>query len=174
MSIDEQQAVFQRWVRDHAGLMLKVVRTFADTPTDRDDLLQDVLFRVWLSIPKFRGISSETTWIYRVALNTALVSRRAERRRIRHHERYVTHAATVELAATTADRQPNHELIDCLYDAIHELPKLDASLVLMHLDGLSYVEMSSVLGISENYVGVKLNRIRRQLTEKLKGEIDEL
>ena len=54
------------------------------------------------------------------------------------------------------------------------MPKLDASLALMHLDGLSYHEMSEVLGISENHVGVKLNRIRKQLAELLKGTTHEL
>ena len=58
--------------------------------------------------------------------------------------------------------------------AIRQLPKVDASLALMHLDGLSYQEMAEVLGISENYIGVKLNRIRKQLAEQLKGATDEL
>ena len=65
-------------------------------------------------------------------------------------------------------------LSERLYDVIRQFPKVDASLALMHLDGLSYQEMADVLGISENYVGVKLNRIRKQLAEQLKGEMREL
>ena len=65
-------------------------------------------------------------------------------------------------------------MVGQLYAAIRELPKVDASLTLMHLDGLSYQEMAEVLGISETYVGVKLNRIRQQLAEKLKGASDEI
>jgi sigma-70-like protein len=61
------------------------------------------------------------------------------------------------------DERLGSELIERLYAAIRQLPKVDASLALMHLDGLSYEEMSEVLGISENYIGVKLIRIRKQL-----------
>jgi RNA polymerase sigma-70 factor (ECF subfamily) len=60
-------------------------------------------------------------------------------------------------------------LIEKLYEAIRALPKPEASLALMHLDGLSYREMGEVLGISENHVGVRLHRIRKQLAEQLKG-----
>ncbi len=66
------------------------------------------------------------------------------------------------------------EMVERLYAAIRGLAKVDASLALMHLDGLSYQEMAEVLGISENYVGVKLSRIRQQLADQLKGPCDEL
>jgi RNA polymerase sigma-70 factor (ECF subfamily) len=69
---------------------------------------------------------------------------------------------------------PEQEAVVRLYAAIRQLPKVDASLALMHLDGLSYQEMADVLGISENYVGVKLNRIRKQLAEQWKGASNEL
>ena len=69
---------------------------------------------------------------------------------------------------------PEKEIVERLYAAIRQLPKVDASLALMHLDGLSYAEMAEVLGISENYIGVKLNRIRKQLADQLKGGGDEL
>lgn len=73
-----------------------------------------------------------------------------------------------------AEALPEQEIVERLYAAIRQLTKVDASLALMHLDGLNYAEMAEVLGISENYVGVKLNRIRKQLAEQLKGASDEL
>jgi len=72
------------------------------------------------------------------------------------------------------DALPEQEIVGQLYAAIRQLPKVDASLALMHLDGLSYQAMADVLGISENYIGVKLNRIRKQLAEQLKGAGHEL
>ena len=152
--------------------MRKVVRACAPTPHDQDDLLQDVLVNLWSSIPNFRGDSRETTWIYRVAFNTALVWQRSERRRMRHHAAFLKTASMT--APTNTQSESHDELIEQLYAAIRQLPKIDASLALMHLDGLSYQEMSEVLGISENYVGVKLTRIRQQLTERLQGESNEL
>ena len=125
-------------------------------------------------MPAFRGESRETTWIYRVAFNTALVWKRGEKRRRAKHEKFFELNVTPETSASQNEQALNEALVRQLYAAIRQLPKLDASLALMHLDGLSYREMSEVLGITESNVGVKLNRIRKQLAEVLKGADDEL
>ena len=124
-------------------------------------LLQDLA-----SIPAFRGEAKETTWIYRVAFNTALAWRRGERRRREKHEKFLKFDVSPQSQPSHADALPEQEIVERLYAAIRQLPKVDASLALMHLDGLSYAEMAEVLGISENYIGVKLNRIRKQLADK--------
>jgi RNA polymerase sigma-70 factor (ECF subfamily) len=173
MSAHEQEAIFRRWLDAHLGLMLKIVRGCAEAQ-DQDDLFQDVLLQLWSSIPAFRGDAKETTWIYRVAFNTALAWRRGEQRRRVKHETFLKLDVSPESQPSHADTLSAQEIVNQLYTAIRELPKMDASLALMHLDGLSYQEMAEVLGISENYVGVKLNRIRQQLAEKLKGASDEL
>jgi RNA polymerase sigma-70 factor, ECF subfamily len=173
-TVQEQEAIFRRWLGEHLGLMLKVVRGCADAPQDQDDLFQDVLLQVWSSIPAFRGEAKETTWIYRVAFNTALAWRRVERRRRERHETFLKFNVSPPVQPSHLDSTPEQEIVERLYAAIRQLPKVDASLALMHLDGLSYQEMAEVLGISENYIGVKLNRIRKQLADQLKGATDEL
>jgi RNA polymerase sigma-70 factor (ECF subfamily) len=174
MTAQEQETVFRRWLEAHLGLMLKVVRGCAAAPPDQDDLFQDVLLNVWSSIRAFRGEAKETTWIYRVAFNTALAWRRGERRRREGHEMFLKFDVSPRMQPSHVDALPEQEIVEQLYAAIRQLPKVDASLALMHLDGLSYSEMAEVLGISENYIGVKLNRIRKQLAEQLKGANDEL
>ena len=174
MTAQEQEAIFRRWLDEHIGLMLKVVRGCAASPQDQDDLFQDVLLQIWSSIPAFRGEAKETTWVYRVAFNTALTWRRGERRRREGHERFVKFDESPQSLPSHADSPPEQEIVERLYAAIRQLPKVDASLALMHLDGLSYQEMAEVVGISENYIGVKLNRIRKQLADQLKGAINEL
>ena len=173
MTAQEQEEIFRRWLGAHLGLMLKVVRGCAD-PQDQDDLFQDVLVQVWSSIPAFRGEAKETTWIYRVAFNTALAWRRGERRRREGHELFLKSEDLSQAQPSHVDSLTNQEIVEQLYAAIRQLPKVDASLALMHLDGLSYQEMAEVLGISENYIGVKLNRIRKLLADQLKGAIHEL
>ena len=173
MTSQEHETVFRRWLDQHIGLMMKVVRGCAAAPQDQEDLFQDVLLQVWSSVPAFRGEAKETTWIYRVAFNTALAWRRGERRRREGYERFLKIGSAPQVQPSHADSLPNEELVEALYSAIRQLPKVDASLALMHLDGLSYQDMGEVLGISENYIGVKLNRIRKQLAEQLKGQNDE-
>jgi RNA polymerase sigma-70 factor (ECF subfamily) len=173
MTAQEQETIFRRWLAAHLGLILKVVRGCAP-PQDQDDLFQDVCLQVWQSIPAFRGEARETTWIYRVAFNTALAWRRGERRRRAGHETFLKFDVSPQTQPSHAEALPEQEIVERLYAAIRQLTKVDASLALMHLDGLSYAEMADVLGISENHIGVKLNRIRKQLADQLKGTSDEL
>jgi len=173
MTAQQQESIFRRWLDEHLGLMLKVVRGCA-APQDQDDLFQDVLLQVWSSIPAFRGEARETTWIYRVAFNTALAWRRGQKRQRERHETFLKLEASPQVQPSHVDALAEQEIVAQLYAAIRQLPKVDASLALMHLDGLSYQEMAEVLGISENYIGVKLNRIRKQLADQLKGASDEL
>ena len=174
MIADEQERLFRRWLADHAGLMWKVVRAFAAAPEDQEDLLQEIALQLWMSLPAFRGEAKESTWIYRVAFNTALVWKRGEKRRRTKHEKFFELNGAPEVSAEHSAPTRDEELVQQLCAAIRQLPKLDASLALMHLDGLSYREMSEVLGITENNVGVRLNRVRKQLAEMLKGVDDEI
>jgi RNA polymerase sigma-70 factor (ECF subfamily) len=109
-----------------------------------------------------------------VAFNTALAWRRGEQRRREGHETFLKFDVSPQVHRSHADLLPEQEIVEKLYSTMRQLPKVDASLALMHLDGLSYQEMADVLGISENYIGVKLNRIRKQLADQLKGSGDEL
>jgi len=169
MDASEQESIFRRWLADHAGLMWKVLRAFATGPQDQEDLLQEIALQLWMSLPAFREEAKESTWIYRVAFNTALGWKRDEKRRHAKHEKFFELNVAPEVSADHSAPAREEELVQQLYIAIRQLPKLDASLALMHLDGLSYREMSEVLGITESNVGVKLNRIRKQLAETVKG-----
>jgi RNA polymerase sigma-70 factor (ECF subfamily) len=168
-TIPDRETRFRQWLDRHAGLILKVVRGYALAPQDQDDLFQDILLQLWSSIPSFRGEAKETTWIYRVAFNTALAWRRTERRHRQKHETFIQFDTSSREQASHVESLVEREIVDQLYAAIRNLPRVDASLALMHLDGVSYQEMSEVLGISENYIGVKLNRIRKQLADQIKG-----
>ena len=165
---------FRRWLADYVGLMWKVVRAFTETQADQEDLLQEISLQLWSSLPAFRGEAKESTWIYRVAFNTALVWKRDEKRRCAKHENFLELNVPLDESPHQPGQAHADEMVQMLYAAIRQLPKLDASLALMHLDGVSYREMSEVLGITESNVGVKLNRIRKQLAEDLKGAANEL
>jgi RNA polymerase sigma-70 factor (ECF subfamily) len=167
MREQKNEAVFRRWLDEHLGLMLKVVRAFATSPQNQEDLFQETLMQLWRSIASFKGDSKETTWIYRVAFNTALAWNRSEKKQRLGHETLLRFDPPAIADASRATSALEQEKVDLLYAAIRQLPKVDASLALMLLDGLSYREMAVVLGISENNVGVKLNRIRKELAQHI-------
>ena len=163
----EKEMVFREWLTTHMGLVYKVVHAYTDNPEDRDDLAQQILLQLWTSVESFRGDSKVTTWIYRVALNTALVWCRNE----------LKHCGTPifalrennSVARDTSQGPERRELIEILYTEIRKLDKVDRSLMLLFLDGLSYRDMAEIMGITESNVGVRLNRARKRLAQTLKG-----
>jgi RNA polymerase sigma-70 factor (ECF subfamily) len=159
---EQQQEIFKDWLQHHARAIFKIVRAYADNAVDRDDLFQDIAIQVWYSIPVFRAQSSVITWIYRIALNTALKWVRKEKSR--------PALQPLENAGHILNEPEQNldEHLTWLYREIYSLDLVDRCVVLLLLDNFSYKEMAVILGISESNVGVKINRIKKQLQEKLK------
>ncbi len=137
-------------------ILRRVCRAYADSPEDREDLFQETVYQLWRSYPTFRGESSPGTWVYRVSLNTAIS---ALRRKTRAETPGALEAEPMAPAGPGADSRQ----IDLLYGLIRRLKQIDRALVLLYLEDLSYKEMAGILGISENLVGVRLNRIKARL-----------
>jgi RNA polymerase sigma-70 factor (ECF subfamily) len=138
----------------------------------RKDLYQEIMFQLWRSLPSFAGASSIDTWVYRVALNTALTH---ARRRSVHVEASLEedHLEAADLVASldaADDSLALGEQSERLYAAIDRLGDVDRMLVTMYLDDRSYHEMAEVIGISESHVGVKLHRIKKALARSLAEE----
>lgn len=165
MEESEQRRIFDDWLGTFKGLLFRVVHAYAFTTHDREDLFQEIATQVWNSIPRFRGDSAATTWLYRVALNSALAWSRKERK---HRDR-TQPLDDLEPALQETSRAKDRRL-GWLYEQIAQLDHVDRSLTLLLLDGLSYREMAETLGISESYVGVKINRIKNHLKELTKEE----
>lgn len=163
MLAGNQEELFEQWIEDHKGVLLKVVRSNAADPEDQNDLFQEIAFQVWQSIPSFQERAKVSTWIYRVALNTAMLWHRAQKKH--HHMREPLYVVN---EGADADEDPsqsleNQEKLAWMYEEIRKLPKVDRSLTLLYLDAYSYQEIAEILGISVNNVGVKLNRIKTHL-----------
>jgi RNA polymerase sigma-70 factor (ECF subfamily) len=162
--VDENpETLFKSWLTEHGGSVVKVARAYAQTTEDCQDLVQEILLQIWRSLPQFQGRASASTWVYRVALNTALDWRRKERRRkVRQQSILEVQDPSVDGLGGAA-QAVRREVVERLYAAIRQLPKTDAALVLLYLDDLSYRQIAEVLGTSESNVGVKLNRAKKAL-----------
>lgn len=161
MTASEQQSILESWLRQHQTLLFKVVRAYAFTTPDQEDLFQEIVIQVWRSIPSFQAQSKLTTWLYQVSLNTALSWTRREHKHRQGRE-------LMEQAAPVLQENPKpvDERLIWLYEEITKLNKIDRSLILLLLDGFSYKEMADILGISESNVGVKINRIKKHLIQQ--------
>jgi RNA polymerase sigma-70 factor (ECF subfamily) len=169
LSISDHELRFRQWLTEHTGLLLKVVRSFADGPDDADDLFQEILLQVWLSLPNFRDDSKPTTWLYRVAFNTALAWKRGEKKRW-HKQCSLAISDVTPPSVTSAEAERNDRIVEQLYTAIRALPPAKRALVVLYLDGFSYREIAEVVGISESNVGVSLNRIKKELAATVKED----
>ncbi|HKK28654.1 MAG TPA: sigma-70 family RNA polymerase sigma factor [Gemmatimonadota bacterium] len=156
-------------VEENRGRMRRLCRVYARDAEAARDLYQEMLLQVWRSLPSFEGRSEPGTWLYRVALNTALQRRR---RRDRRSE------ATLDPDDPLRDRGfvgpeerfEDHRRIERLHSAIDRLGEGERALALLYLEEKSYAEMSEILGISQNHVGVKLHRIKKKLSKMVKED----
>ena len=169
MTDGERNTIFGKWIEAHKAILFKVARAYGSTHSDREDLFQEIALQVWHSVDAFRGDCAVTTWIYRVALNTALTWSRREGKHDRGRQDF---EASTALLTAPAAHDPRLEWI---YQRIAELDEVNRSLALLMLDGFSYRDMSQILGLSESNVGVKINRIKAALAAQLaKEQNDEL
>ena len=166
--------MFDRWVREHRAIVVKVARAYGVTEGETCEIEQEMMVQLWDSTEGFRGGAKESTWIYRVCLNTALMWRRGKARREGRTDAETDVSALTAERCSPADDAGKTDLLEKLYDAIHSLPDFDRALVLLMLDGLAYREIAEVTGLKENHVGVALTRARKRLAERMKGFLDEL
>lgn len=146
---------FLELISRHQGIIHKICRLYRDTPEDRQDLFQEVVYQLWKSYPKFRQEAGISTWMYRIALNTALASLRKPTLKINY-----TDSLPDILSESTPYADDQQEQ---LFKALKQLNDGEKALVTLFLEDMSYKEMADVLGISEGNVGVRLNRIKNKL-----------
>ncbi|MEO6005012.1 MAG: sigma-70 family RNA polymerase sigma factor [Opitutus sp.] len=166
MHDNERDVIFGAWLADHQGILFKVVHAYAFEHADRQDLFQEITLQVWRSVDAFRGESSVSTWMYRVALNTAIAWTRKEGR----HQRGKDQLDAAEGLLTTAAAEKRDPRVEWLYHQIAQLKDVDRSVALLLLDGFSYKEIAGIVGLTESNVGVKINRIKSALAGKGMGE----
>ena len=158
MKENEQRQIFQEWLDGYRALLFKVIRAYAFNSEDQNDLFQDVCLQVYRSIPNFKAKCAVSTWLYRIALNTAIRWSTRERKHVVGHQEIETMTNLLK-----ASDEPVDGRVAWLYAEIKKLNEIDRSLTLLLLDGYSYKEMADMMGISESNIGVKIHRIKKQL-----------
>ena len=160
---NDKEHQFELLVRQHKRTIYTVCYMFSHNKAEIDDLFQEILIRLWNGFDTYEGRSDARTWIYRVALNTAINQDKKQRRRIE------TVPLTVDIDPFEADN-PKTEQVRKLHDLISQLELIDRSLVLLWLEGISYDEIGAIIGITPNNVGVRLARIKEKLVQMSKKQ----
>ncbi|WP_276373789.1 sigma-70 family RNA polymerase sigma factor [Chryseolinea sp. H1M3-3] len=154
-------------VNANIGIVHRICNSYYLDPDERDDLFQDILYQLWKSYPSFNGDSKFSTWMYRVALNTAIAGYRKQKRSFKKESL----TGKILEVPSSNEQQILDEQMTLLYTAINGLSPVDKAIVLLFLDECSYDQIASIVGISRNNVSVKLVRIKKKLEERLKDKM---
>jgi len=151
-------------LNNHRGLIYKVCHLYCDDPEDRKDLFQEIVLQVWKSLGSFRQESSIGTWMYRIALNTAITHFRKEKR---SGERISLTGIDIP---DLNDSNEKEDQLKELFKAIESLDRIDKSIILLYLEEKNYEEISEITGLTRTNVGVRLNRIKIKLSNTITNQ----
>lgn len=164
-----KDAVFKDVLAENKDRIYRICCAYERDADERDDLFQEIMINIWKSLDKFEGRSLISTWIYRIAVNTSLMHVKVSAKKKTLHTELGENTLNV---ADTNDREEKiitGTQIEKLYKCINTLQEVDRLIISMVLDELSYKEIAEITGLSTNNVGVKINRIKKELS-KLMGE----
>jgi RNA polymerase sigma-70 factor (ECF subfamily) len=163
MSIAEKE--FINMIEANQGIIHKVCGMYCQQADDKKDLFQEIVIQLWKAYPKFRHDSKYSSWMYKVALNTAITN-------LRKTYKEPQYEAISEGVISIADHGANEEdeaKVAFLYRAIGRLSEIEKAIVMLYLEDLSNDEIAQIVGITQNNVRVKLHRIQ----EKIKGFLNQ-
>jgi len=153
----DREGEFIKLLQQHQGIIYKVCRVYTKQADDWDDMYQEIALQAWKSFSTFRGDAKFSTWLYRVALNTAITLFK------RSKKAAVLPEATEQLTTPASEPDPKEEQLQAMYHAIAELSEVDKAIVLLFLDDYPYEDIGQMMGITPNHVAVKMSRIKTKL-----------
>ncbi|MBO9693239.1 RNA polymerase sigma factor [Chryseobacterium sp.] len=158
------ETAFLKLVNQHKGILYKASRIYADSVEDREDLQQEILIQLWKSYQTFKGNSEFSTWMYRVAINTAITFLKKEKQRSDNQTDVPSYfEVQQEDYNPTKDRQ-----LEIFYSAVQELNSLEKAVIFYFMEGMSHKEIGNNLGLSEGNARVKLNRTKEKIQQIIK------
>lgn len=164
--MERKKDIFLNIIERHKRIIYKITNAYCKDEVDRQDLIQEIILQLWLSLDKYDKAYSLTTWIYRIALNISISFYRKNRTRKEHNTQLTPTLESYLVASEPYSENPDLIL---LQGFIHELREIDKALILLYLDGLSQKEIAEIVGITATNVGSKLSRIKHKLRQKFQS-----
>ena len=153
---------FASLIKQHSRIINKVSYFYANDKLPFDDLRQEIYVNIWLGLKQFRGDSKMSTWIYRVAVNSALMALRSSKPKI---ETVSLNFGLLDISSEADDVQ--RENLQALQSLINRLEDIEKAIMLLWLDEHSYDEIADIVGLKRNTVAVKIHRIKDKLSKQM-------
>jgi len=152
------EKTFVELIQKNERLIYKVCSLYISDEFPMADLYQEVVYNLWKSFPKFKNECLESTWMYRVALNTCITGMRKELRRPQH-------VPILELQEHFIEPESMTENIKEMYKLIHQLKTLERAIILLYLEEKTYQEIADITGLTLNNIAIKIKRIKEKLIQ---------
>ena len=159
--MDPKEAEFLKQMESNKGILFKICRIYQDNAEDRNDLLQEMTLQLWLAYDSFKGESKFSSWMYRVALNTAIAFFKKQKRRPDDQTLPYDFDRAEELSMVNEEE----EKLAMFYKAVHQLNKVEKALVYLYMEDQSYEEIATHLGITQVNARVRMSRLKDKLKE---------
>ena len=157
--LKDLEAKFLSDFEKNQNIVHKICRMYTTNREAHNDLFQEVTIQLWKNYEKFRGEAKFSTWMYRVALNTAISLYRKSIRQLKTKD-----ISAFEYKIKAVDYDDTEELqLKALYNAIQQLNDIEKALIFLYLEDKPYKEISETLGISNGNARVKMNRAKEKL-----------
>ena len=150
-------------IQENEGLIYKISKLYTDSREDEQDLYQETVYQLWKSFDSFRNESRISTWIYRIALNTAIAHLSKEKKRGRTQP-----INDLVLNRTDPNDHIREDRYETLYSYIRELNTIEKGIILLYLEGKSYEEMAMITGFTSTNIGTRLARIKQKMITQIK------
>jgi len=157
------EAEFLKQITEAQGIIHKICRMYCDDEEHRKDLFQEILIQLWKSYGSFKGEAKFSTWLYRVALNVAIQDLRKTKK---EGSLFFQTNQFIERESQIAEGYEDQNL-KLMHKAIANLNKIEKAIIMLHLEDKSNEEIAKIIGITQNYVRVKMNRIKGKLRKTL-------
>ena len=154
----QDKTAFVAIIKENEGILYKITRVYTDTTEDQKDLYQEIVYQLWKSFDSFKGNSKISTWMYRIALNTAIAHLNKSKKRVRQVRLDFELVNPIDEKDSTSE-----ERLKILYEMIKQLNVIEKGLILLFLEGKSYEEIANITGFSTSNVGTRLSRIKKKL-----------
>lgn len=156
---DTIEKEFLSLLEEYIGIIVKIVNVYTPIGEDKKDLMGDIIFELWNSYPKFRKDSKVSTWLYRVALNTAL---KTKRKKDNNKLLFVEELIIFEKGSFDDNLDSKSE-IELMYKCIEKLTPINKAIILLYLEDKSNDEIAEITNFTRTNVSTRLNRIKEQL-----------
>lgn len=158
----QKEEAFVALIKQNEGLIFKITTMYTDHRADQQDLYQDIVYQLWKSFDSFRSESKISTWMYRIALNTALT-------RIRKKKRLGNSVSIDQVILKQTENYDQHfeERLKIVYAQVRKLNVVEKGLIFLLLEGKKYEEIAEITGLTPTNVGTKISRIKQKLKQQI-------